>query len=120
MNTRIEIIKQDKYCAYCGKLLQKHDDITVWCSTTSRNYCGSELQCDCEKAKLEISLSEQLKKLYNSPISDNLIEMKVEEYRNKLLNKNDEFTKSTSITSVSNSSEFIPPEYQPFLLSNHC
>ena len=41
--------------------------------------------CNCEKAQEESELYKKLKDLYNYPLADNLIEMKVNNYRNKLL-----------------------------------
>ena len=78
MNTRTERINNKVYCAYCGKELKDYD-------------CGwgvspePPLICDCEKAKRELELYREIKELYNAPLSETLIDIKVSEYRNKLL-----------------------------------
>lgn len=42
--------------------------------------------CQCEKAKEELRLYDEIKKLYNEPMHESLVEKKVEIYRNELLN----------------------------------
>lgn len=75
MNTRTENINGYIYCAYCGKELKN----------PCYGICPEPpLICNCEKAKHEMDLYEQLKELYNAPLSDKLIEMKVDEYRKQL------------------------------------
>lgn len=76
MNTRTENINGYVYCAYCGKLL-KDPNYGI--------YPEPPLICNCEKAKEELELYSNLKKLYNYPLADNLIEIKVNNYRNELL-----------------------------------
>lgn len=76
MNTRTEDINGYVYCAYCGKLLR---------DPNYGIYPEPPLICDCEKAKEELELYDKLKNLYNHPLADNLIEIKVADYRNKLL-----------------------------------
>lgn len=75
MNTRTENINGFIYCAYCGQLLK------------NPNY-GSvpepPLICRCEKAKKELKLYDDLKNLYNSPLADNIIDLKVELYKKSL------------------------------------
>ena len=118
MNTRIEIINKNKYCAYCGKLLSKYTDDMVLLTHTSSSYDYRpipDIKCDCEKAKLEISLCEQIKELYNSPIADNLIEMKVNDYRNKLLHKGDyESSQYITLTGAVPSITCEPLPYEPY------
>lgn len=76
MNTRTENINGHVYCAYCGKLL-KSSELSV--------YPEPPIICNCEKAHEESELYKKLKDLYNYPLADNLIEMKVNNYRNELL-----------------------------------
>lgn len=90
MNTRTERMNNKAYCAYCGKELRDY------------NYgvCPEpSLVCNCEKANRELELYGELKALYNAPIAEILIDMKVEEYKNKLLGIN--IPTYTSITSIS-------------------
>lgn len=78
MNTRTERIGAVVYCAYCGKFLRDYD-------------CGyafhpePPLVCNCEKAKEELGLYDKLKKLYNVPLAESLIDIKVQKYKNELL-----------------------------------
>lgn len=76
MNTRTEDINGYVYCAYCGKLLR---------DPNYGIYPEPLLICDCEKAKEELELYDKLKNLYNHPLADSLIEIKVADYKNKLL-----------------------------------
>ena len=76
MNTRTENINGYIYCAYCGKLL-KDPNFGI--------YPEPSMICDCEKAKEELELYDKLKNLYNYPLADNLVEIKVNNYRNELL-----------------------------------
>lgn len=76
MNTRTENINGYVYCAYCGRLLK---------DPNYRTYPELPLICNCEKAKEELELYDKLKKLYNYPLADNLIEIKINNYRNELL-----------------------------------
>lgn len=76
MNSRTEDINGYVYCAYCGKLLRDSN-----CGI----YPEPPLICDCEKAKEELELYDKLKNLYKHPLADSLIEIKVADYRNKLL-----------------------------------
>ena len=76
MNTRTEDINGYVYCAYCGKLLR---------DPNYGIYPEPPLICDCEKAKEELEIYDKLKNLYNHPLADNLIEKKVNNYRNELL-----------------------------------
>ena len=77
MNTRTENINGDVYCAYCGKLLKEYSNFGI---------CPEPpLICNCKKAKEELKLYDKLKDLYNYPLADNLIKIKVENYRNELL-----------------------------------
>ena len=41
--------------------------------------------CNCEKAKEELDLYDKLRKLYNAPLAESLIDKKVQKYRNELL-----------------------------------
>lgn len=79
MNTRVEVIFGNTYCAYCGKILKDKNDPPMW--------PDRELCCDCEKANEELELYHKLKSLYNMPLPDNLIDLKVEAYRAKLKNE---------------------------------
>lgn len=47
-------------------------------------YPDPPLMCNCEKAKEELKLYDELKALYNQPLADSLIEKKVDNYRNVL------------------------------------
>lgn len=76
MNTRTEDINGYVYCAYCGKLLR---------DANYGIYPEPPLICDCEKAKEELELYDKLKNLYKYPLADSLIEIKVADYKNKLL-----------------------------------
>lgn len=76
MNTRTENINGYVYCAYCGKLL-KNPNYGI--------YPEPPTICNCEKANEENELYNKLKDLYNYPLADNLIEIKVNNYRNELL-----------------------------------
>lgn len=78
MNTRIEKIGYVSYCAYCGKQLR--DDNCGYAM-----YPEQPMICNCEKAKEELALYDSLKKLYNAPIAESLIDKKVQKYRNELL-----------------------------------
>ena len=87
MDTRTEEINGTVYCAYCGKVLRKNNynnSLTTWCCD-STYHPTTHLTCDCEKAKEELNLYKQLKNLYSLALSENLIDIKVELYRNKLL-----------------------------------
>ena len=76
MNTRIERMNNKAYCAYCGKELRDY----------SYGICPEPpLVCNCEKAKREFELYEEIMSLYNTPLAKSLVEMKVSDYRNKLL-----------------------------------
>ena len=76
MNTRTETINGYTYCAYCGKELKNpHYGMSPEPPTI----------CNCEKAKQELDLYDQLKTLYNTPLAESLIEKKVTIYRNQLL-----------------------------------
>lgn len=79
MNTRIEQMNNKVYCAYCGKELQ---DIRY------AAYPRQSLICTCEKAKRELELCDELKDLYNAPLADSVIDMKIEAYHDTLLGKN--------------------------------
>lgn len=74
--TRTENINGNVYCAYCGKLL-KDSNFSV--------YPERPMFCNCEKALEELKLYDKLKELYNSPLAKNLIELKINDYRNQLL-----------------------------------
>lgn len=78
MNTRIEQMNNKVYCAYCGKELQ---------DKRFSLYPNQPLICTCEKATRELELYDELKDLYNVPLANSIIDMKVEAYRNKLLGK---------------------------------
>lgn len=74
--TRVIDINGDIYCAYCAKLLK------------SRNYHmvpEPRCICNCEKAREELQIYESLSKLYSLPIADELIEMKVNNYKSDLI-----------------------------------
>ena len=76
MNTRTEVISGYTYCAYCGRELKNpHYGMCPEPPTI----------CNCEKAKEELDLYDRLKKLYNAPLAESLIEKKVQKYRNELL-----------------------------------
>lgn len=77
MNTRTERMNNKEYCAYCGKELRSYGYCTL-----SLNL---PLVCDCEKAKRELELYDELKVLHSLPLAETLIDMKVKEYRDKLL-----------------------------------
>ena len=81
MNTRTEKIDKIIYCAYCGKVLE----YTVYGFST---YPEQPLICNCEKAKRELELCDELKKLYNTPLAESLINAKVEAYRDALVGGN--------------------------------
>lgn len=76
MNTRTENINGYVYCAYCERLLKDPNYLI---------YPDQPTICNCEKAKEELELYDKLKKLYNYPLADNLVEIKVNNYRNELL-----------------------------------
>jgi len=100
MNTRTENIKGYTYCAYCGREL-KSPQYNTWPER--------ELICDCEKATEELELYNKLKALYNHPLANNLIEKKVDLYRDRLLGKT-----TYEISGVSNilgSGTYAKPEY---------
>ena len=79
MNTRTERMNNKAYCAYCGKELRDY----------SYGICPEPpLICNCEKAKRELELYDELKKLYNAPLAESLIDMKVVAYKNILLGIN--------------------------------
>ena len=78
MNTRSERIDYVTYCAYCGKILE--DNRYGVCSATNL-----PVICDCENAKEELSTYNKIKELYNEPLAENVIEAKVNAYRDKLL-----------------------------------
>lgn len=78
MNTRHERIDNVTYCAYCGKILEDNS-YGVYCSPRP------PLICDCEKAKEELKIYDDLKKLYKEPLAEKLVEIKVNKYRNELL-----------------------------------
>lgn len=87
MDTRTEEINGTIYCAYCGKVLRKNNynnSLTGWACCDSACH-PVYLTCDCEKAKEELNLYQQLKDLYNLTLSENLIDIKVKLYKNKLL-----------------------------------
>lgn len=76
MNTRTENIEGNIYCAYCGKELRSlHHSV----------FPHSPLICTCEMAKEELELYNKLRILYNYPLANDLIEKKVNLYRNQLL-----------------------------------
>ena len=76
MNTRTEIINGYTYCSYCGKELKNpHYGICP----------EPPMICNCEKAKEELDLYDKLRKLYNAPLAESLIDKKVQKYRNELL-----------------------------------
>lgn len=81
MNTRTEKIDNTIYCAYCGKILK--DEIYGFST-----YPEQPLICNCKKAKIELELCDELKKLYNAPLADSLIDVKVGAYRNALVGGN--------------------------------
>ena len=74
--TRTENINGNVYCAYCGKLL-KDSNFGV--------YPEPPMFCNCYKALEELKLYDKLKDLYNAPLAENLIELKINDYRNQLL-----------------------------------
>lgn len=74
--TRSENINGKVYCTYCGRLL-KDPNFGV--------YPEPPMFCNCEKALEELKLYDKLKELYNSPLAENLIELKINDYRNQLL-----------------------------------
>lgn len=76
MNTKHESIDSITYCAYCGKIL---DDQRCLCHPTP------PLICDCEKAKEELKIYDNLKRFYREPLAEKLVEIKVNKYRNELL-----------------------------------
>lgn len=76
MNTRTEKMNNKAYCAYCGKELRDYNHGI---------YPEPPLVCNCEKAKRELELYSELKSLYNAPLAESLIDIKVNEYRSKLL-----------------------------------
>ena len=79
MNTRTESMNNKAYCAYCGKELKDYNNCYI------HDYPIQPLVCDCKKAKRELELYNELKKMYNAPLAESLIDMKVEMYRNSLL-----------------------------------
>ena len=87
--TRTETIDGHVYCAYCGKELKNpHYGICPEPPTI----------CNCEKAKEELDLYDKVRELYNYPLAESLIDIKVTEYRNSLLNKRNLHCVSTTIT----------------------
>ena len=79
MGTRIEIIDNHIYCAYCGKLLNMPEGMVLYYPS------ATDYTCDCEKAKEELELCKKIKELYNLPLAENIINIKVEKYKNQLL-----------------------------------
>lgn len=80
IKTRTEKINDVTYCTYCGKVLR--DESNAMCHT----WPEPPVICQCEKAKEELRLYDEIKKLYNEPMHESLVEKKVEIYRNELLN----------------------------------
>lgn len=78
MNTRSESIDYVTYCAYCGKILEDNRYGTC-CSA------NMPVICDCKKAKEELAAYDKIKELYNEPLANDVIEAKVNAYRDKLL-----------------------------------
>lgn len=78
MNTRSERIDYVTYCAYCGKILE--DNRYGGCCSANMSVI-----CNCEKAKEELAAYDKIKELYNEPLANDVIEAKVNAYRDKLL-----------------------------------
>ena len=76
MDTRYEYIDSVAYCVYCGKILDDQRCVA---------YPKPPLICNCEKAKEELKIYDNLKRLYREPLAEKLVEIKVNKYRNKLL-----------------------------------
>lgn len=74
--TRMIEINRNYYCAYCGKLIKDNNY-----HITPERPCI----CDCENAKAELALYDTLAKLYTLPIANNLVEMKVNAYKDALI-----------------------------------
>lgn len=79
MNTRTESMNNKTYCAYCGKELRDYGNCFI------HTYPETPVICNCEKAKRELELYDELKGLYSTPLAETLIDMKVKKYRDKLL-----------------------------------
>lgn len=91
MNTRTETINGYTYCSYCGRELK------------NPHYCmrpEPPTICNCEKAKEELDLYDKLKKLYNAPLAESLIDKKVQKYRNELLGIKEPVSYTGGLTSV--------------------
>lgn len=78
MNTKIERIDNVIYCAYCGKELKNYN-------ASYSVFPEPELVCNCKMSKEELKLYEKLKELYNAPLAENLIDIKVENYKSELM-----------------------------------
>ena len=78
ISTRTETINNNVYCAYCGKLLKDNN-------SGIHIYPEPPVFCMCENAEKEKEIYLQLKKMYEMPMHEDLIEMKVCMYKNKLL-----------------------------------
>lgn len=92
MNTRTEVISGYTYCAYCGKELKNpHYGMCPEPPTI----------CNCEKAKEELDLYDKLRKLYNAPLAESLIDKKVQKYRNELLGIKEPVYYTSSLASLS-------------------
>ena len=81
IKTRTEKINDVTYCAYCGAVLRDENN------TMYHTYPEPPVICQCEKAKEELRLYDEIKKLYNEPMHESVVEKKVEIYRNNLLGK---------------------------------
>lgn len=97
MNTRTERMNNKAYCAYCGKELRDYSNRFI------HSYYGLPIVCNCEKAKRELELYDELKKLYDAPLAESLMDMKVEESRDMLL----EYTNPVPFVSIDKSTETL-------------
>lgn len=79
MGTRAERIDNHIYCAYCGKLLNMPEYIMSYYPDIT------DYVCDCEKAEEELELCKKIKELYNLPLAEKIIDIKVKKYKNQLL-----------------------------------
>lgn len=79
IKTRTEKINDVTYCAYCGKVLRDESNAMY------HTWPEPPVVCQCEKAKEELRLYDEIKKLYNEPMHESLVDMKVSIYRDQLL-----------------------------------
>ena len=83
--TRYEIIRGHRYCAYCGKKFEEQD---VCLTSYPAQHETWITPCTCKGATEERELYKKLQELYNRPVSEKIIELKVNAYRDMLVLNN--------------------------------